>query len=93
MSQIVNMGNEEMGPAWLRPLLKANYFVACPSHGDANRSECNMFCLDCMADALCSYCLIHHKHHTVIQVFKANLLSFTFLFNFFFNSLLLIVLK
>lgn len=33
-----------------------------------------MFCLDCMGDALCSYCLIHHKDHCVVQVG----LAFTF---------------
>ena len=58
----------DMGPTWLKPMLKANYFVTCPSHGDSNKSECNMFCLDCVGNALCSYCLIHHKDHRVVQV-------------------------
>lgn len=57
-----------MGPPWLKPMLRANYFVPCSVHVDSNKSECNMFCLDCMGNALCTYCLISHKDHRVVQV-------------------------
>lgn len=72
VSPIGGMGNEGISPPWLKPLLKANYFVPCPSHGVSSKSECNMYCLDCMGNALCSYCLIHHKDHHVIQVRRSS---------------------
>ncbi|THU59883.1 hypothetical protein C4D60_Mb07t06710 [Musa balbisiana] len=61
------LGNEDMGPPWLRPLLKTSFFTHCEVHGDSNKSECNMYCLDCMGNALCSYCLPDHKDHHVVQ--------------------------
>lgn len=70
VSPIVQMRNEEMGPPWLKPMLRADYFVPCPLHFDANKSECNLFCLDCMGNSFCSYCLIHHKDHRVLQVWE-----------------------
>lgn len=64
---------DEIGPAWLKPLLKANYFHTCPIHGDSNKSECNMYCLDCMGNsALCSYCLTNHKHHRLVQIRRSS---------------------
>ncbi|KAK3014321.1 hypothetical protein RJ639_008914, partial [Escallonia herrerae] len=77
VSPIFRMGNngedERMGPPWLTPLLRASYFMPCAVHGDSNKSECNMFCLDCYAsNAFCSYCLIHHKHHRVIQIRRSS---------------------
>lgn len=57
-----------ISPPWLIPLLKADYFVPCQFHGASSKCECNMYCLDCMGNALCSYCLINHKDHRVIQV-------------------------
>lgn len=75
VSPMVRMGDDEdmLCPPWLKPLLKANYFVPCSSHGISNKSECNMFCLDCMGDAFCSYCTIYHKDHHVIQVHDINI--------------------
>lgn len=70
VSPIGRMGNDELGPPWLKPLLRASYFIPCSIHGDSNKSECNLFCLDCMGHALCSYCLINHKDHSVVQVLK-----------------------
>ncbi|XP_006662099.1 protein RGF1 INDUCIBLE TRANSCRIPTION FACTOR 1-like [Oryza brachyantha] len=64
----------EQWPRWLRPLLSARFFAHCKVHADSHRSgECNMFCLDCAADAdagtaaLCSLCLAdsHRDHHTI----------------------------
>ncbi|PIM98884.1 hypothetical protein CDL12_28628 [Handroanthus impetiginosus] len=72
VSPIVRMGNEEMGPPWLKSMLKADYFVPCALHLDSNKSECNMFCLDCMGNAFCSYCLIHHKDHRVLQIRRSS---------------------
>lgn len=66
------MENDDMGPPWLLPLLRANYFVPCSIHGDSNKSECNMFCLNCTGNALCSYCLINHKDHHVVQIRRSS---------------------
>lgn len=82
MSPIGRIEDHDTGPPWLKPMLKANYFIPCAVHGDSNKSECNMFCLDCMGNALCSYCLIHHKDHRVVQVFL-----FFFFFFFLVKSL------
>ncbi|KAM1419926.1 hypothetical protein ACFXTO_023405 [Malus domestica] len=68
-------GSEEddaICPAWLKPMLRAHYFVHCEIHGDSNKSECNMFCLDCVGDAICPYCLIHHKDHRVVQIRRSS---------------------
>ncbi|KAG8377180.1 hypothetical protein BUALT_Bualt08G0001300 [Buddleja alternifolia] len=72
VSPIVRMEKEEMGPPWLGPMLKADYFIPCGLHLDSNKSECNMFCLDCMGNAFCSYCSIHHKHHSVLQIRRSS---------------------
>jgi hypothetical protein len=57
-------------PPWLKPLLNTPFFNVCRIHGDAARSECNMFCLDCNVDAFCFYCRSsRHKDHQVIQVY------------------------
>ncbi|KAI3441873.1 uncharacterized protein J3R85_001925 [Psidium guajava] len=56
-------------PPWLKPLLSESFFVQCKTHADSHKSECNMYCLDCMNGALCSLCLpSHHKDHRAIQV-------------------------
>jgi hypothetical protein len=55
-------------PPWLKPLLSTNFFVQCRVHADAHKTECNMYCLDCMNGALCSFCLAHHRDHHAIQV-------------------------
>ncbi|KAL8514484.1 hypothetical protein ACS0TY_013554 [Phlomoides rotata] len=76
VSPIVGMGNGEMGPPWLIPMLKADYFIPCALHFDSNKSECNMFCLDCMGNAFCSYCsVIKHtdtQHHRVLQIRRSS---------------------
>ncbi|KAK1290936.1 hypothetical protein QJS10_CPB18g01001 [Acorus calamus] len=46
---MIQMSEEDYGPPWLRPLVKASIFIPCGIHGDSNKSECNMYCLDCMA--------------------------------------------
>lgn len=68
MSPIGKMEHQEFGPPWLIPMLKADYFITCRFHGDANKSECNLYCLDCCGNSLCSYCLTHHKDHRIVQV-------------------------
>ncbi|CAH9138407.1 unnamed protein product [Cuscuta epithymum] len=64
----------QLVPLWLEPLLNAAFFTACGTHdGDGARSECNMFCLDCAADAFCFYCRSsRHKHHQVIQIRRSS---------------------
>nr|XP_010932161.1 uncharacterized protein LOC105052882 isoform X2 [Elaeis guineensis] len=69
---IIRRGNEDTPPPWLRPLLKASFFISCEVHGDSNKSECNMYCLDCMGRALCSYCLANHKDHHVVQIRRSS---------------------
>lgn len=72
VSPVIRMGNDDLGPPWLKPMLRASYFVPCPVHGDSNKSECNMFCLDCVGNALCSYCLVHHRDHRVVQIRRSS---------------------
>ncbi|WOL12378.1 hypothetical protein Cni_G21144 [Canna indica] len=72
VSPMFRLGNEDMGPPWLRPLLKTSFFTPCDVHGDSNKSECNLYCLDCMGDALCSYCVPEHKDHHVVQIRRSS---------------------
>ncbi|KAJ8754085.1 hypothetical protein K2173_001983 [Erythroxylum novogranatense] len=60
-------------PPWLESLLSSAFFTACRTHGDAARSECNMYCLDCEGDAFCFYCRSsRHKDHQVIQIRRSS---------------------
>ncbi|KAI3473303.1 hypothetical protein Pfo_030594, partial [Paulownia fortunei] len=60
-------------PPWLERLLNTAFFNVCRTHGDAARSECNMYCLDCNVDAFCFYCRSSkHKDHQVIQIRRSS---------------------
>lgn len=62
-----------MVPPWLESLLSTSFFSICPSHQDAPRSECNMYCLDCESGAFCYYCRSsRHKDHHVIQIRRSS---------------------
>jgi hypothetical protein len=63
-------GDGQLAPPWLVPLLHTTFFAACPAHahGVSGKSECNLWCLDCMGEGLCSLCLTDHRDHHVVQV-------------------------
>ncbi|XP_039120998.1 uncharacterized protein LOC120257625 [Dioscorea cayenensis subsp. rotundata] len=69
---MIRMGNEELEPPWLRPLLKTSFFKPCEIHAESTKNECNMYCLDCMGTALCSYCLSNHKDHHYVQIRRSS---------------------
>ncbi|MCO5548965.1 hypothetical protein L7F22_002429 [Adiantum nelumboides] len=64
--------NAVIGPPWLEPLLQTSFFHPCTIHEDANKNECNQYCLDCRGPALCLSCLHNHKDHHVIQIRRSS---------------------
>lgn len=64
--------DEEFGPPWLEPLLRTHFFKPCQFHGDSSKSECNMFCLKCRGEALCTYCRARHKDHHIVQIRRSS---------------------
>ncbi|XP_023764650.1 protein RGF1 INDUCIBLE TRANSCRIPTION FACTOR 1 isoform X2 [Lactuca sativa] len=64
---------QQLVPPWLEKLLSTDFFSVCRTHGDAARSERNMFCLDCNDEAFCFYCRSsRHKEHKVIQIRRSS---------------------
>ncbi|KMZ66472.1 PLATZ transcription factor family protein [Zostera marina] len=62
----------ERWPPWLKPLLKTKFFRQCKFHVDSHKSECNMYCLDCMNGAICSLCLAYHRDHRPVQIRRSS---------------------
>lgn len=61
------------GPLWLKPLLKADFFATCAVHGVSAKSECNLFCFNCMGDGICASCAAaDHKDHHVVQIRRSS---------------------
>jgi hypothetical protein len=67
-------GDGQLAPPWLVPLLHTTFFAACPAHahGVSGKSECNLWCLDCMGEGLCSLCLTDHRDHHVVQIRRSS---------------------
>ncbi|PIA42538.1 hypothetical protein AQUCO_02000173v1 [Aquilegia coerulea] len=64
----VEKDDNDLGVPWLKPMIKANYYIPCEVHADMSKSECNMFCVDCMGNPFCSHCLVHHKDHHIVKI-------------------------
>ncbi|KAL2610111.1 hypothetical protein R1flu_028684 [Riccia fluitans] len=71
-SQSMYYEESELYPNWLVPLLNTPFFQSCPSHGSLGKSECNMYCLDCTGEALCSACTADHREHFVVQIRRSS---------------------
>ncbi|XP_020572987.1 uncharacterized protein LOC110019595 [Phalaenopsis equestris] len=69
---MMELEDDYRAPPWLNPLLKTSFFIPCKFHSDSNKSECNMYCLDCTGAALCSSCLAQHKDHHVVQIRRSS---------------------
>ncbi|GJR04264.1 PLATZ transcription factor family protein [Tanacetum coccineum] len=63
---------EQKWPPWLKPMLGENFFGQCKLHADSHKSECNMYCLDCINGPLCSLCISQHHDHRVIQIRRSS---------------------
>ncbi|XP_071737424.1 protein RGF1 INDUCIBLE TRANSCRIPTION FACTOR 1-like [Rutidosis leptorrhynchoides] len=63
---------DDKWPPWLKPLLSESFFGQCKLHADSHKSECNMYCLDCINGPLCSVCLNNHKEHHAIQIRRSS---------------------
>lgn len=61
-----------IGPPWLEPLLQTDFFHPCSIHGDANKNECNQYCLSCAGNALCPSCLVNHRDHHIVQIRRSS---------------------
>uniref|UniRef100_A0A7N0UXK3 PLATZ transcription factor family protein n=2 Tax=Kalanchoe fedtschenkoi TaxID=63787 RepID=A0A7N0UXK3_KALFE len=66
------VAEERRWPAWLKPLLRESFFGQCQLHVHSHKSECNMFCLDCVDRPLCSLCCVNHKDHHVLQIRRSS---------------------
>ncbi|XBH62294.1 hypothetical protein VPH35_116551 [Triticum aestivum] len=62
-------------PAWLGPLLGAEFFKLCATHPYLVKNECNHYCLDCTGedDAICcTQCVSAHRNHHIVQIRKLS---------------------
>ncbi|KAF7089314.1 hypothetical protein CFC21_092311 [Triticum aestivum] len=62
-------------PAWLGPLLGAEFYKPCATHPYQVKNECNHYCLDCAGvdDAICcTQCVSAHRNHHIVQIRKSS---------------------
>ncbi|KAI4978323.1 hypothetical protein ZWY2020_014877 [Hordeum vulgare] len=62
-------------PAWLEPLLGAEFFKPCADHPYLVKNECNHYCLDCAGEddaVCCTLCVSAHRNHRVVQIRKSS---------------------
>ncbi|XP_062217346.1 protein RGF1 INDUCIBLE TRANSCRIPTION FACTOR 1-like [Phragmites australis] len=76
LKELARADAERVPPEWLRRLLEATFFDACPEHPGASRATrsagCNLFCTRCTGRPLCSVCVSDHPGHQLIQVRKSS---------------------
>ncbi|XP_058189401.1 uncharacterized protein LOC131306984 [Rhododendron vialii] len=64
---------ENTNPPWLKQLLKANFYAVCKTHEDYRCNQCNRYCIECIVNFFCEYCLDDHENLQIIQIRRSSL--------------------